>query len=137
MLFFWQANGGVTEDLSGKDATGCDHSGHGVVSHSPWGDQIDADHGYLEIKTSLDGYSAKVEDPSHGFRGTTACPGPPPFSFDATESILPLATLIPTGTDLFDPTHTSASILADGFTLGTDPTNNVYGSWQFKAAVPG
>ena len=75
-VFFWQANGGVTEDLSGKDATGCDHSGHVAVSHSPWGDQIDANPGYLEIKTSLDGYSAKVEDPSHGFTGTTACPGP-------------------------------------------------------------
>ncbi len=134
-VFFRQANGGVTEDLSGKDATGCDHSGRGAVSHSPWGDQIDANHGYLEIKTSLDGYSARVEDPSHGFTGTTACPGFQPF--DNTESILPLATLIPGGTDIFDTTHTNASILADGFALGNNPTNDVYGSWQFKAAVPG
>lgn len=133
-VFFWQATGGVTEDLSGKDASGC---GHRAVSHSPWGDQSDANHGYLEIKTSLNGYSAKVEDPGHGFTGTTACPGPPPTSFNTTESILPLATLIPGGTDIFDTTHTNASILADGYTLGDDPTNNVYGSWQFKAAVPG
>ncbi len=136
-VFFWQANGGVTEDLSGTDASGCNHSGHGAVSHSPWGDQIDGNPGYLEIKTSLDGYSAHVEDPSHGFTGTTACPGPPRISFDSTESILPLATLIPGGTDIFDSIHTNASILADGFTLGDDPTNNLYGSWQFKAAVPG
>jgi hypothetical protein len=135
-VFFWQANGGVTEDLSGTDATDCVHSGHGAVSHSPWGDQIDPDHGYLEIKASLDGYAARVEDPSRGFTGTTACPGPPPTSFDNTESILPLATLMPGATDLFDTTHANASILADGFTLGDDPTNNVYGSWQFKAAVP-
>jgi hypothetical protein len=135
-VFFWQANGGVTEDLSGTDATGCNHSGHGAVSHSPWGDQIDANHGYLEIKTSLDGYSADVEDPSHGFIGTTACPGPPATSFTNTESILPLATLIPGGTAIFDATQRNASILADGFALGDDPANNLYGSWQFKAAVP-
>ena len=135
-VFFWQANGGLTEDLSGKDATGCDHSGHGAVSHFPWGDQIDATHGYLEIKASLDGYSANVEDPTHGFTGTTACPGPPPTSFDATDSILPLATLMPGATDIFDTTNANASILADGFTLGDDPANNVYGSWQFKAALP-
>jgi hypothetical protein len=135
-VFFWQANGGVTEDLSGKDASGCDHSGHGAVSHSPWGDQIDADHGYLEITTSLHGYSARVEDPSYGFTGTTACPGPPATSFDNTASVLPLATVIPGGTAIFDTTQPNASILADGFALGNDPTNNVYGSWQFKAAVP-
>ncbi len=136
-VFFWQASGGVTEDLSGTDAGGCVHSGHGVVSHSPWGDQIDPDHGYLEIKTSLRGYSAQVEDPNHGFSGTTACPGPPPMSFSNTEPILPLATLIPGGTDIFDTTGPNASILAQGFTLGDDPANNTYGSWQFKAAVPG
>jgi hypothetical protein len=136
-VFFWQANGGVTEDLSGTDASGCTHSGHGVVSHSPWGDQIDPDHGYLEIKVSLDGYNARVEDPNHGFTGTTACPGPPPTSFDNAESVLPLGTIAPGGTDLFDATATTASILADGFTIGSDPADNVYGTWQFKAAVPG
>jgi hypothetical protein len=135
-VFFWQANGGVIEDLSGTDSGGCDHSGHGAVSHSPWGDQIDANHGYLEIKTSLDGYSARVEDPSHGFTGTTACPGPPASSFTDTVSILPLDTLMPGGAAIFNTTDKNASILANGFTLGDDPTNNLYGSWQFKAAVP-
>jgi CARDB len=137
-VFFWQANGGVTDDLSGKDGAGCTHSGHGAVSHSPWGDQIDANHGYLEITSSLDGYLARVWDPNHGFTSTTTCPGSPPASVDSTELVDPLDTALdPNATGLFHPMQSNQSILAGGFTTALLPGNDVYGSWHFKQATPG
>jgi CARDB len=129
-VFYYQARGGVTETLGGTSGN-CTVTGEGSVGHDLWGG---LNTGFLEITTDFAGYFAKVEDPNSMVTGMASCPDPT-LNFPIQDAILPLQTVGSEGT-FYNPMSSKSTILPGSFLYAGGAGEDVYGSWQFKAALP-